>query len=139
MSRPEHRPDEPTRDEIREACEAVGWEWRSDLGAENVPGHEDQFVFPVWSHPRSGTADAMILLEAWRLAQEDGELAGRAEYGIERGLDSDGRLVYAVTLRRRLPQSLIPKTLTRCDEPTLLAAAVRAVNARSKLTGGLRP
>lgn len=124
-----HQPDPeaPTRDEIREACEAVVWEW---VERRKPPGEEirmDDFDharqgtairFHPTARPGQLTADALALLEAWRLKdaqdrwyQIDSPCLGGESFGVDLVDGGESSEVWGATLP---------------------AAAVRAVNAWSK-------
>ena len=106
-----------TRDEIRAACEAVGWRWRDDhpAGWAEDDGGDDRF----WVYEEGGDAtlpcfvcDAIALLEAW------GEQTGR-DYAIRR--DGDGFTLTALSDKDERLGSVAAHDLS--------TAAVRAVNA----------
>jgi hypothetical protein len=113
---------ELTRDEAKRVCEAVHWNTTETGGGFMV---STPFGWCGWKALRRVEV-AMALLEEWRQVDPDDD---DFEYGIDRGDDKDGRLVYAVTLRERWPSEPIPRTLARHDDPFFPEAALRAVLA----------
>lgn len=118
-----------TRDDIRQAAEAVGWEWREGekSSCAVVPGQGTpvrRFAVTAgvsadrYDQTQRRVADAIALLEAW-VAQEP----SRREYEIKGR--SDAKMVRLV----EWPDEPFRHPLTwSADEADLPTTAVRAVN-----------
>lgn len=91
-------PEAPTRDEIREACEAVGWNWNERQKPRDEETRYDHFDFAIApdrthfhpTRPNACDADALALLEAWRMKdlegrwyQVDSPCGGGKAFGVD--------------------------------------------------------
>lgn len=118
-----------TWEEIKAACEAVGWEWKAEVvTGEILPGAaavgSGSYRFASWL-PDEWESDALALLEAWIALGRDREVQ--------------------IFLRTRragmilIPDEGIEESVASDDEPEFETAAVRAVNAWAESRGRKTP